>query len=116
MGDRLNIPRAKELVRLVGAYDHHGFKNINTYLNKTQIEELNFRIDSNDVRLINTPYHRGKNAKYYIDEYAGGFNKEAKRKDTYVLSPAGKLSKTKRFLFIKSYPQVEEGSTVYTLV
>ena len=113
-GDKISIPRIKELVRLVGAYDHYGSSS-NNYLSVDQIERLNMRIDSNDVKLINTPYHRGKSAKYYIDEYGGGFNNDAKRKDTYVVSASGKISKTKKFLFIKSYPNVNQGSTVYTL-
>ena len=114
-GDVLTIPRVKELVRLVGAYNHFGSIHANNYITKRQVENLNVRVDSNDVKMINIPYHRGKSAKYYIDEYGGGFSRDAKRKDTYVVSAAGKVSKTKRFLFAKNYPNVDQGSTVYTL-
>lgn len=53
----------------------------------------------------------GQNLKYYIDR-AGGFTDAALRRKVIVLQPNGVAAKTKKFLFFKSYPKVEEGSEV----
>ena len=50
-------------------------------------------------------------AKYYINK-AGGFDSRAKKSRTYVVYANGEVSRTKRFLFLKTYPVVAPGSEV----
>ena len=53
----------------------------------------------------------GEDLNYYIDR-AGGFTDEAQKKKVYVLKANGIAAKTKKFLFFKTYPKVEEGSEI----
>lgn len=48
---------------------------------------------------------------YYIDK-AGGYGIRPWRKRVYVTYANGKSRRTRNFLFIHSYPSVEEGSTI----
>lgn len=57
-------------------------------------------------------YVRGERLNYYVDR-AGGFTDAAAKKRVIVLNPNGVAAKTKKFLFFKSYPKVEEGSEVF---
>jgi hypothetical protein len=56
-------------------------------------------------------YVEGQNLKYYI-ERAGGYTDAASKKKVIVLNANGVAAKTKKFLFFKSYPKVEEGSEI----
>jgi protein involved in polysaccharide export with SLBB domain len=47
----------------------------------------------------------------YIDE-AGGFTDNARQSKAYIIYPNGRKDRTHKFLFIKSRPKVEPGSTV----
>ena len=57
-------------------------------------------------------YHGGHSAKWYINNYAGGFVKTADRNSVTVTLPNYQTIGTKRFLGIRSYPKVEPGSTI----
>ena len=56
-------------------------------------------------------YKEGADLSYYIDK-AGGFNDNARKKRTYVLYANGSAGKTKKFLFIKSYPSIKPGAEI----
>jgi len=56
-------------------------------------------------------YAEGQNLKYYIDR-AGGFADEAQKNKIYVLKANGVAARTKKFLFFKTYPNVEEGCEI----
>ncbi len=56
-------------------------------------------------------YVDGKDLSYYIDR-AGGFTDNAQKNKVYVLKANGIAAKTKKFLFFKTYPKVEEGSEI----
>lgn len=60
----------------------------------------------------NSPFTRGKRAKFYIKEYAGGFSKHADRRKVYVISSSGGMKKTKDFLIFKVYPKVKRGDRI----
>lgn len=64
--------------------------------------------------IINVPFHEGKDAKYYIDKYAGGINKDSGGKYSLikVRQPGGKLNKTKDYGFFKRYPKVQKGAVI----
>ncbi|MCX6210325.1 MAG: SLBB domain-containing protein [Bacteroidetes bacterium] len=57
-------------------------------------------------------YVPNQNLKYYIDR-AGGFTDAAAKKRVIVLNANGVAAKTKKFLFFKTYPKVDEGSEVF---
>jgi protein involved in polysaccharide export with SLBB domain len=95
-GDILNIPKRSTLVTIKGA----------TKASMIYTENL-----LNQGR-FNVAYEKGKNAKYYVNEYAGGFADNADKSNITVTKPTGKIERTKRFLFWKIYPEVTEGSVV----
>ena len=61
---------------------------------------------------IATPYFSGKRAGFYIQEYAGGFDKNAKRSKTYVKDLNGRLKKTHNFLLFRVHRKVNNGSEI----
>jgi protein involved in polysaccharide export with SLBB domain len=56
-------------------------------------------------------HESGKSLKYYINN-AGGFDRRANRKQTYVVYANGAVKRTKGFLGIRNYPSVEPGAEV----
>jgi protein involved in polysaccharide export with SLBB domain len=60
----------------------------------------------------NAPYTRGRRARYYIREYAGGFTKEASRSKVYVISSSGSVKKSRNFGLFKIYPRVKRGDKI----
>lgn len=65
-------------------------------------------------RFISARFIPGKRAKYYINNYGGGYAPRARRKATMVLHPNGDVGRTKSFIGIKKYAKVREGSQVLT--
>ncbi|MFT6217129.1 MAG: protein involved in polysaccharide export with SLBB domain [Roseivirga sp.] len=56
-------------------------------------------------------YQESKSAKHFINQ-AGGFSNRAQKRNTYVIYANGSVAKTKRFLFFKTYPNVEPGAEI----
>jgi len=82
-GDILNVPKLLQTVRLRG-----------------------------DVVYPTTLRHeQGRGLRYYING-AGGFDRRANRKQTYVVYANGAVKRTKGVLGIRSYPLVEPGAEV----
>ena len=81
--DELVIPRFDAQVRVSGAV-----------LQSTQI-----------------PYDKGAGFRYYISA-AGGYSRDAWRKSAYVIYANGKSATARRFLFFKSYPNVQAGAEI----
>lgn len=93
-GDNLTIPRARELVSVEGAVAYP-------------------TIDS--VRRVSMAYQPGRSLQYYVNEYAGGLNKEKRGSFDYttIHYPNGAVSKSKRrFLFFYTYPEVKAGCVI----
>lgn len=92
-GDTLFIPKINDLVSITGAVEYP-------------------MIDS--IGRINSPYIKGKRAKYYVKQFAVDFDREngALRRKTTVILPNGMVKKTKNYLLFKRYPKVEKGSIV----
>ncbi len=60
-----------------------------------------------------TLVYKGKrSAKWYINHYAGGFQKVADRNSVTVTLPNHQSMGTRRFLFFRIYPKVEPGSVI----
>ncbi|MES2590509.1 MAG: SLBB domain-containing protein [Bacteroidota bacterium] len=90
-GDVLIIPKTDQLIQISGLINYPSI---------------------NEIGQISAPFTRGKSARYYVKNYGVGFAKNADKKKTYVLEPGGYISKTKHFLFFKSYPKVTKGATI----
>lgn len=82
-GDIITIPRQLQTVRLRGDV---------IYPTTVRYEEL-------------------RGMKYYINR-AGGFENRARRKRTYVIYANGEVARTKQFLGIRVYPNIEPGVEV----
>lgn len=96
VGDRITVPKLNNLVSIQGA---------------TNAREL-YTSDITGTGVQNFPFEKGKDAKYYIDTYAGGFADNADKGKTTVEYPTGEIKKSKRFLFFRSYPEVVPGSKI----
>ena len=82
-GDILNVPKLLQTVRMRG-----------------------------DVVYPTTLRHeQGRGFTYYING-AGGFDRRANRKQTYVVYANGAVKRTKGFLVFRSYPSIEPGAEV----
>lgn len=91
-GDSLFIPKVNNFVKISGA---------TTF------------IQQSDETEVNAPYIEGKNALYYINNYAGGFADNARRDKIIVRYPNGEVKQVKKtFLFGRKYPDVQPGSTI----
>ncbi|HHB79477.1 MAG TPA: hypothetical protein ENK85_09630, partial [Saprospiraceae bacterium] len=97
-GDEINIPKMKDFVSIQGAT-----KAGRNYDQK---------VIGSDNR-INVPFHPGRRANFYVDEYAGGTSKYGKKKLITVRYPNGQLKETKNFLVFNVYPKVKKGASIY---
>ena len=95
-GDRIELPKLNSLVSISGA---------------TKADELySGSITKTGVQTF--PFEKGKNAKYYIDKYAGGVNDRGDKSKIIVEYANGEVKKVKRFLFFRDYPDVKPGSKI----
>ena len=91
-GDTIYIPKGYSYVRIIGATQY---------------------LEQSGEKQTTVPFHDGKDARFYIDTYAGGFSDNARRDKVFVKYPNGQISKTKRsFPFGKKYPKVLPGSEI----
>ena len=96
-GDRLTIPKQKEFVTIIGA---------------TRVDEvLSDEAIGNDNE-INVPYHPGKKADFYINEYAGGISDQGNRNSIFVEQANGQINKTVNNFFFRRYPEVKKGAVI----
>ena len=95
-GDLITIPKQKDFVAIMGA---------------TKVVDLYPDTIAQSDK-INVAYHKGKRAKWYVNEYAAGVGKKGKRRLITVEYPNGQIKRTKNFLLFKIYPRVIEGSIV----
>lgn len=96
-GDTITIPKRREFVTIKGA---------------TNVWEVLSSESINKGNEIHVPYHRKKNALFYLNHYAGGFNKNANKRSLVVKHPNGEVKKIKGFGIINKYPEVKEGSII----
>jgi len=93
-GDIISIPKHKDLVSIMGAVR---YPNIDT------------------LGKINTPHHKGRRAKYYVNKYGAGVDRKIKngRKNLItVVNSNGYVQKTKNYGLFKVYPKVDAGAMV----
>ncbi len=92
--DVITVPKIKDLVTLAGAIKFPG-------------------IDS--LKKLNVPYHKNKNAKFYINKYGAGVDrkeKKGRKRLVFVEYPNGYTKRVKRYVGVKVYPKVEKGSKI----
>jgi hypothetical protein len=95
--DIIEIPKQRDFVTIQGA----------TKVYEVYKEEIAYNESG-----INVPFNSGKRAMYYIDNYAGGVNENASKKDILVEYPNGEIKKTTDLGFFKVYPKVKKGSLI----
>jgi len=90
--DTIMIPKIKDYVRIVGyAQD----------------------LIVNSKKQTTTPFHKDKDALFYINEYAGGFADNARTDKVFVRYPNGEVkTTTRRFPFGRKHPKVVPGSII----
>lgn len=95
-GDQVYIPRNQSIVQV--------------RTQSTRAAEI-YTVDFLDPTMSVT-YRRFKRAKYYINNYMGGFAKNTKRSNTIVETKSGAVKKTRNFILFKVYPKPEPGSVI----
>ena len=65
-----------------------------------------------DTGVIALAYQGKKSARWYINNFAAGYSKTAKKNTTTIEKMNQGVQGTKRILFLKEYPSVERGATV----
>jgi protein involved in polysaccharide export with SLBB domain len=97
-GDVIEVPKQRDFVVIQGA------TNADEKVAKELLNAGN----------LNVAYYPGKNAKWYVDNYAGGIDTEAggRRALVSVTHPNGKLERTRNYGLFKKYPSVEKGSVI----
>lgn len=129
-GDVITIPKLKDLVSIAGRVNHPYIKeNEETREKKLAIKlageadsttrlvmrlEHEIRQKQNPVK-VNVPYHKGKNARFYIKEYGAGIDRlrGGRKRLVYVKHSNGLVKKSRSFLFFRKYPVVEKGAMVF---
>lgn len=57
-------------------------------------------------------YQGKKSAKWYLNNFAGGFDDKANRNSVTVISKSGKVSKTFKVFFLRKYPKLNPGDQI----
>ena len=94
-GDIIVVPKSENVV----------------YINLANTKAFDNSSSSESLQKIGVSYDQGKNAKWYIEKYAGGFANQADKKSVLVEYANGATQSTKGGLF-KKYPIVENGATI----
>ncbi len=94
--DVISIPKQDNIVSIVGA---------------TNYDEL-YGSKLLENGKINVAFEAGKDALYYIDNYAGGIDENGDITRITVEHKNGRVEKVKNRLFYRKYPDVKEGSTI----
>ncbi|MCH2022570.1 MAG: SLBB domain-containing protein [Saprospiraceae bacterium] len=129
-GDLIIIPKLKDLISIAGRINHPIVKEraeiaekeleleiekAETEIEKKEISLAQFKTEKNNPLKVNVPFHEGKRANFYINEYGAGIDRKlgGRKRLVYVRYANGLVKKTKNILFFKVYPIVEKGAMVY---
>ncbi len=96
-GDKITVPKIKEFVTIRGAtraYEAVGEEKIN---------------EGNEIHV---PYHKNKDAMFYINEYAGGLHESADKQKIFVEHANGEIKRPTIGFLSKKYPKVYQGSQI----
>lgn len=95
--DRIFVPKIKEFVTIRGA---------------TRAKEVVGEDAINEGNEIHVPFHKGKDALFYINEYAGGLSDFADKQKIFVEHANGEIKRPKSGFLSRKYPKVLQGSTI----
>ena len=129
-GDRIEIPKLKDLVSVAGRINHPAIKEraelaareldlelerTPNDLDKKELLLQVYRQELENPLKVNVPFHTGKRANFYIHEYGAGIDRKqgGRQRLVFVRYANGQVKKTRNFLFFKVYPKVEKGAMVY---
>ena len=87
-GDSILVPKTLDVVHITG-------------------ELMNLKGTS-----ISAPHFNRKRANYYVNKFAGGFNKKNSKSNTVVVYPNGIAKKAINFGFFSLSPKIKKGSTI----
>lgn len=96
-GDIIEIPKQIDLVRIIG------------YTNASELYPDNILTDENGIAV---PFFPGKNAKYYIDEFAAGVAESGDVRTITVEHANGQIVSVRNYGLFRSYPEVKKGSII----
>lgn len=96
-GDEIFIPKVTQFVTIRGA---------------TKVREVVTEESIDEGNEITVPYHPGKDAMFYINNFAGGLNELADRQKIFVKHANGELKRPRNGFLRKRYPKVYQGSTI----
>ncbi len=96
-GDRIMVPKIKEFVTIKGA---------------TKAREVVSVESINEGNAIHVPFHKGKDAMFYINEYAGGLHEKADKSKIFVEHANGEIKRPRNGFLSKRYPKVYQGSII----
>lgn len=96
-GDLLIIPKTMDYVTITSK---------GTNASRTYTSDL---IDDGNVHIT---FMGKRSARWYVNNYAGGFSKRARKSRTNVIHPNGQIIKTRNLLLFKVYPKVPKGSVI----
>ena len=88
--DTIYIPKQQDLVRIIG------------FTNAAEIYPDKILTDQNGIAV---PYHGGKNAKFYVDQYAAGVGEEGDVCNITVEHANGSNRENKEFPFLEGIPE-----------
>lgn len=88
--------------------------NIPRYINTISIETLgtNYLLSETQNSLLLT-YKKPATARWYVNNFAGGFSQKADKDRLLVIKPNGIQKGTRKFIF-RSYPLVQRGDRIVT--
>ncbi len=96
-GDRISIPKINEFVAIKGA---------------TRVKEVVIDDQISEYNLIRVPFHEGKDALFYIEQFAGGFDENADRSKVFVEYANGEIKYARPGIFKRKFPKVRKGSMI----
>ena len=96
--DTISVPKRRDLVRIV--------------ISNTNATAFGSDSTSRDGT-IEVAYQGPHSAKWYIDNYAGGYDEDtAYKRGTSVRYANGQIRETKSFLGLRTYPSIKRGATI----
>lgn len=97
-GDILSVPKKEDLITIY---------TVNTQAHR-------FNVDSTNVGgVLRVAYKGPYSARWYVENYAGGFDDDnARRRSTTVEYANGGVKETNSFLLFKDYPDLKPGAIV----
>lgn len=96
--DVITIPKQEDIVTLQS--------------NSLYKRVASLQTDESTDNTISIAYFPGKNARYYVKQFGGGFGETSDRKELFVQHANGEIARTKDYLVFLKYPEVRKGSLI----